>query len=120
MSVFEDVTITWKDKSFTIKSNRVMGAISRIEDILTLAQLARMQAGIDPVNMSKLAKAYHTALTYAGAEDLELDEVYSSLFSNDAKNHNAMNCLTAIMLLMVPPASVRSSTANPQEAKSSS
>ncbi len=124
MQVFEDVTLTWEGASYLIPSNRVMGAIARIEDVLTLYELAEASKGRG-IKLSHLAQAFATALRYAGATITD-EEVFQGLFANANTSATAQNVILGLLALMTPPnisreAIKKAATARPlaQGAKSS-
>lgn len=95
MAIFEDISFEYKGKEFKIKSNKVMRLICTIEDIITLGELTTGP------KFSKLAEAYTAALTYAGA-DVEIEEVYASLFGNGSKERVSAT-ITNLIMMMLPP-----------------
>ena len=107
MSIFEDVTLAWDGKEYTVPANKVMMLIAKVEDVITLGQLS------DPANikMTQLALAFQVALKYAGA-DADHDEVYASLFDmpEDGDVHPVTKAVTDLQMMLVPP-----STYKPQE-----
>lgn len=99
MGAFADIELEWGDRIYTIKSHRVMGAIARIEDIITLPELrACGLRGGAPIG--KLAMAYAAVLRYAGAT-VDDDEVYEKAFANSADG-GVMVAIMNIMDLMLP------------------
>lgn len=99
MSVFDDITLTWKGESYTIPSDRVMGAIARIEDRITLVELER--AGWN-VPLSKISQGYGTALRYAGCRVTD-DEVYAAMFEDSDTVSTAKQAIDTLLMLMMPP-----------------
>ena len=103
---FEPVTLTWKGKSYLIPPDRILGAIMRIEDTLTITEMnGYFQRGGAP--LGKLAKIYADILTYAGAPvspDLDA-EVYHSMFGQDGADQqgHAAAAIQTILAMMVPP-----------------
>lgn len=100
MNVFDDVTLNWKDVPHVIPANRVLGAIARIEEVLTLDELIAYQArGTAP--LAKIAQAFGAALRYAGGRATD-DEVYASLFSGADANEKMVLSIATLLHMMVP------------------
>jgi hypothetical protein len=103
MSGFEDLTLGWGGKSFVIPARKMLGAVARIEEVITLQELtAYASRGTAP--MARLAQAYGSVLRYAGAAATD-DEVYSGLFG-DAGPDNAnliADSINTLMVMMIPP-----------------
>jgi hypothetical protein len=114
MSVFQDIELGWNGKQFTIPANRVMGAIARIEEVVTLVELQRCnEANKAPI--AKLCMAFGAVLRYAGCM-VDDDEVYAGLFE-DGKTGNVMESLTVILAMMVPPETLASVQEQPKPGK---
>ena len=96
MSIFEDITLTYGGKDYTIPSNGVMRLIAKIEDVISLHELTVQPA------LSKLAEAYTVALVYAGCKKVKTEEVYASLFG-DGGRENIEQSITTLITMMVPP-----------------
>ncbi len=100
MAIFDDIPLGWAGKSYTIPHDRVMGAISRIEDHVTLDELIRFQArGTAP--MAKIATAYATLIRYCGGS-VTADEVYAGMFKADAGD-DVSKAVAGLLHMMVPP-----------------
>lgn len=57
MGAFDAITLAWAGSEYAIPANRVMGAIARIEDVVTLEELGRYgERGTMPI--AKLAMAW--------------------------------------------------------------
>lgn len=109
MNPFEDITIEWEGKPYVIPANKVMGAISRIEDVVTLEELGRFHArGTAP--LIKLCQAYGTVLRYAGAKVTD-EEVYAGIFASGGQAR-VLSSVSALMTMMIPP-SVRNAPPSP-------
>jgi hypothetical protein len=102
MRAFEDIKISWADRDYIIKANRVMGAIARIEDIMTLNELQRFLArGAAP--LGKVSMAYGTVLRYAGA-DVTDEQVYAGMFgAGDTSADSIIASVQALVAMMIPP-----------------
>lgn len=104
--VFDDVKLIWDGTEFTIPSNQVMGAIARVEDILTLAELGKMLRSSANIKVSKIATAYGALLRYASASVTD-DEVYRGLFQvpedgSESPQSITQAALLALLSLMIP------------------
>jgi hypothetical protein len=100
MGAFEDIELPWSGKTFVIKSNRVMGAIARIEDVITLAELqAYAVKGAAPI--AKLSMAYAAVLRYAGAQVTD-EEVYEKSFVGGREQEAMVMAIMNLMKMMLP------------------
>jgi hypothetical protein len=100
MAIFEEITLTWAGADYTIEPNKVMGAIARIEEVITLKELGEYaQKGDAP--MAKLAMAFAAVLRYAGARVSE-EEVYAAMFSKEGQT-SAMASISTLLTMMIPP-----------------
>lgn len=104
MAIFDDITLSFKGEDYTVKHNRVMMLIAKVEDVITLSDLVN-----NNIKLSKLAEAYKVALEYAGAK-VEVEDVYASLFG-DGGAQNVQNSIQSLIMMMLPP-----DTYNPPEA----
>jgi hypothetical protein len=78
----------------------VMGAIARIEDVITLTEIIQMSRK-GKVKFAAIASAYASVLRYAGAQITD-DQVYQGLFKdNTAATVNA--ALAGLLQMMLPP-----------------
>ena len=98
MSRFQDVTLSYNGKDYTVKADQVMKLILILEDIVSLQRLA------DPNNppMGKISEAYAAALAYAGCKSVSTEDIYFSLFS-EGSAAEAQNAVNGILSMMVPP-----------------
>lgn len=98
MSIFQDITLTWKGKEYVIKGNNVLRLIAQIEDVITLQELLKFaQKGAAPV--AKISSAFTLALRYAGVKVSD-EEVYASCFG---AQHAAKNATLTLLTMMTPP-----------------
>ena len=104
MSVFDDIRLHWQGRDYVIRSNRVMGAIARIEDHLTIAELQQYSER-NTAPLAKIAMAYGAVLRYAGAR-VDDDEVYEGLFAADDSSEVIMASLQTLLTMMVPPSAL--------------
>ena len=80
MNPFKDIEIGWRDETFIIPSNKVLGAIASVEEVVTVQQLAALTQ-VEDVPLSKLAQAYGALLRYAGCSITD-EEVYQGAFEH--------------------------------------
>ncbi len=100
MGAFDAVTLAWAGSEYVIPGNRVMGAIARIEDVVTLEELGRYgERGTMP--LAKLAMAYGAVLRYAGA-NVKDDEVFAGMFSDGQKQTDLVTALMSLLTMMLP------------------
>lgn len=99
-SPFDPVHLAWKGQVHTIAPDRVMGAIKRIEDHVTLVEL-QAQARLGNLKLSRLASAFADVLRYAGAGDVSETEVYTELFGGKAEDV-VTQAVFALLSLMIP------------------
>lgn len=111
MAIFEEVRLSWGGQEVVLAPDRVLGAIAVAEETITLAQLYRfMEAASVPV--AKLSKAYGAVLRYAGVRVSD-DDVYAGMFKDGVKE-SALRAIDVLLLLMVPPESLRAPAGKPQ------
>ena len=109
MGVFEDITLGWNGKTYIIPSDRVMGAVNRIEEHVPLKELHDQMADRGTVKLGKLAAAYSSVLQYAGAK-VSVDEVYGGLFGEGA-TEAVMGAVEGLMSMLIPPTALTSGQA---------
>lgn len=101
MGVFQDIELEWEDRVYTIKSHRVMGAIYRIEDIITLQEFQKYAVkGTAPIG--KLCGAYGAVLRYAGA-NVKDEDVYDLVFKGDGAAEEVTAAILNLISMMLPP-----------------
>ena len=100
MGVFDDIRLNWQGTDYVIPANKVMGAIARIEDIITLTEIYEASQRRS-VKFSRVASAYAAVLRYAGVQVSD-EQVYLGLFKdNTAAVVNA--ALAGLLQMMLPP-----------------
>jgi hypothetical protein len=122
MSKFKPVSLTWQGNTYTIAPDRMMGAIGRIEDFITLVEIERYTQKNATLPMAKLASAFAAVITYAGATDVTAEDVYSAMFTTKADDEGQAAAMRAVMVLltmMVPPGSVANGAGNGTPGKGS-
>jgi hypothetical protein len=99
MNGFQDIDLEWYGRIYPIKSHRVMGAIARIEDFITLPELkVYLQRGAIP--LAKLSMVLGALLRYAGA-DVRDEEVYEKALSA-TDEVSVLTTVVNVMKLMIP------------------
>jgi len=99
-SPFDAIHLRWQGKTHTIAPDRVMGAIQRIEDHLTLAEL-QADAARGTLRLGKMSAAFASVLRYAGAEEVTASDVYAGMFGEDAKQ-NVVAAVALLLGMMIP------------------
>jgi len=109
MSGFEPITIGWKGEDYTVPPTKCMGLLAALEEVLAPGQnnsAIEVLAQPHRAHMTKLAKAYATALRYAGC-GVSDQEVYLSLAKGvaqgGAEGFEALKTLGDALLLMFFP-----------------
>ena len=105
MSCFDDVTVTWGEKDYVIKSNMVMGLIETIECVITMEEINEMIVK-KQLARGKIARAYSAVLGYAGAS-VSVEDVYATFFGDEAIAFTA-STLIGLLAMMIPPEHLRS------------
>lgn len=100
MSLFDEVGLSFGGVEYVVKSDRVMGLIEVIEDIITIEEMMR-----DGIKRAKLSRAYASALRYAGA-NVTHEQVYESLFG-DEKITATSAAVMGLLSLMIPPSKIK-------------
>ena len=103
--VFEPVTLGWKGKEYRIQPDRIMPLLARIEDVITLAELAAC-AERRTLPLAKIATAFAVALEHAGAR-VKAEDVYAAMFSSGETQQRAVQAVDALLGMMLPPEAYR-------------
>jgi hypothetical protein len=103
MSIFEKVSLKWGGKEYDIESDKVMGAIAKVEEVITLQELFNFYQKND-APMAKLAMAFAAVLRYAGAT-VKDEEVYAAMFNHEDQN-SVTNSINTLLVMMVPPSAM--------------
>jgi hypothetical protein len=102
MSIFQDVELGWRGKSYKVHASRMMGAILVVEDIVTFPDLFKMmQSG--KASLPRLAMAYAALLRYAGAEDIDDEKIYAGMFEPGHTTEDVLTALRVLMAIVTPP-----------------
>jgi hypothetical protein len=99
MSIFEDVKLTWGSEEYVIPANKIMGLIEVIESAIPINELAS-----DSPPRAKLAKAYASAIRYAGGT-ITQEEVYASFFNGGLTA--VATAAAGLIMMMIPPEHLR-------------
>lgn len=102
MRGFDDLSFEWAGKTYNLPAHKVLGAIARVEDIITLHELQRYgQKGSTP--LAKLAMAYGVLLRYTGA-NVSDNEIYEAMFGTGNIDSNAIiESIVTLVAMMIPP-----------------
>ncbi len=101
---FDDYVVFWEDKEYVIPARQMMGAIAKVEQVVTLSELqVYFQRQAAPLSL--LAQAYGAVLRYAGAK-VDDQHVYAGMFGAGGADaaSTVKTCLFGLLELMVPPA----------------
>lgn len=103
MSQFDDVKIKWAGREYTVPSRRMMEAIARIEEHLTLADMAAA-AEQRRMPMAKIAMAFASVLNMVKPEQapqFESEDIYAKMMTiTDAVQ--VRDLLSSLLGMMVP------------------
>jgi hypothetical protein len=100
VGVFTDIEMVWREKPYTIKSTRIMGAIAQVEDIITFPEVAAfMQRKTAP--MARLCQAYAAMLKYAGAR-VTPDEIFYLVVDDPARQLVVFKTIAGLLALTLP------------------
>lgn len=102
MSIFQDVVMTWQETEYTLPANKVMKTIAKVEDVITLQEMATAAAN-ESLPLARLAEAFHVVLTSAGVQNVALEDVYAEMFSDGDRRNAAAQYVNKLLMLMVPP-----------------
>lgn len=99
----DDITLTWNGQEHVIPAERLMVAIAKIEDVITLTELFdHAQRGNAP--MAKLSMAFGSVLRLSGAKVTDR-EVYNGMFSDGGGSVQV--AVETLLAMMLPPESFR-------------
>jgi hypothetical protein len=112
MGVFEDFKFKFKGKEHSIPSDRIMAAIARVEQHVTLGELYEMYGSLGKVKLTAIAGAYSQLLQMAGTP-VSPDVIYQELFPGaDASRSSPgeseiLGAIIGLISLMMPPETAR-------------
>lgn len=98
--MFQPVELVFKDQTYTIPANKVLGAIASVESIITLGEL-QVFAARRAAPVAKMAMAFGALLRYAGAAVTDQD-VAEHVFSGGDQG-KVIDAIANLLLLMIPP-----------------
>ncbi len=101
MSAFADQTLSWAGKKYQIPARKMLGAIARVEEVITLRELCEALSKRD-FPLARISQAYGAVLRYAGA-DLDDEVIYEGMFSDPSAQVGAMLAIQGLMEMMIPP-----------------
>ena len=105
MSRFEEIGLKWGGEEYKVPPNRVMGLIESIESIITLEEINLMMRS-GTIKRSQLARAYRSALSYAGA-NVTTEDVYDTFFG-ESMIEATTSIMVGLLAMMIPPEHLRS------------
>lgn len=97
---FDDVSFQWQGLTYTIPAGRMMGAIARIEDHVTMPELQRYGER-QTIPLVRLSSAFAAVLRYAGVKVAD-EDVYSAMFGSAESQQDVVAAITVLMTMMVP------------------
>jgi hypothetical protein len=101
MSAFADQKLTWAGKEYVIPARKLLGAIARVEEVITLRELIGF-LGAGQFPLAKISQAYGAVLRYAGA-DLADEEIYEGMFADGSAQVATALAMQGLMEMMIPP-----------------
>jgi hypothetical protein len=112
-SIFQPITLEWRDKRYVIPAERVMRAIAIVENHITLLELQRAAVnGSAP--LAKIAGAFADVINYAGGT-LSAEEVYLGMFGDGADVLKIQLAVVTLLQMMVPPDAAKALTVTVEE-----
>jgi hypothetical protein len=112
MAVFEESSLEWEGKKYTISPEGMLRAICEVEDVLSYGALA--QASIiareapGELPLGKMSRALAIFIRHGGGE-VSGDQIFGALFKDRGKSltMNALQALLSLQALMIPPEHLR-------------
>lgn len=106
MSGFNPVEFVWAGSKYVIPAHKVLSAIARVEEVITLHELQRYgNKGSPP--LARIAMAYGTVLRFAGCPVTDV-QIYEAMFgAGDAKPEDVIESIVTLIAMMVPPAAAK-------------
>jgi hypothetical protein len=122
--IFDPVVVGWEGKDYKIPPFRVLGAIARVEEHLTLSNLQHMVT-TGNIPLARVAAAYASVLQFAGLR-ITGDEVYGGILAGNGtvNSETALMLVQGLLMMMLPKSAKRqiedalASTAEPTEGDS--
>jgi len=109
MAIFEPFKLgTWKDREYVVPADDIMRCIAKVEEYVTLFDLAEMRA-TGKIRSMQLSQGLAAAMRHAGAA-VTAEELYNTLFTGGEAVkfvQRAWTTLHALEVLMIPPEHLR-------------
>lgn len=107
MNGFDPVELYWHEEKFIIPKNEVLGAIARVEEVITLNELQNYGKK-NTVPMAKMSMAYGLLLRYAGCKVTDV-EVYEAMFGQGkgVKSDVIAKTIVTLIAMMIPPSAMK-------------
>lgn len=108
MAGFDDVTMSWDGKTYTVPADRVMRLVAKVEDVLIGdSGESALDVLMNKRPTARISEAFEVALRYAGAP-VAPGEVYLSIMqglalSNPNHLEHTMRAVMALLELLAPP-----------------
>lgn len=99
--MFENVTVGWKGKEYTLRPRKRMEVMARVERVLTFGEMHRHLSERGSVPVYTLSMAYGALLRSIGAAVTD-EEIASDLFKAPGALDSAIEALS---VLLAPPGS---------------
>ena len=101
--IFQPVTLTFSGKKYVVAAADMMKAIEKIEDHVSLKELASVTQG-GSVNLNRLSQAYAAVLQFAGCR-VNAEEVYVAMFHGGAgtMSQRITAAVSGLLQIVVPP-----------------
>lgn len=116
-SIFDDVKLGWNGREVVLRSHRVMGALARVEDVITYGELIQ-SAGAGKIPVAKLSAAYASILRYAGV-DVTDEDVYAGMMRDGMNQAQIMGAVQGLLEIMIPKAERNKAEAKAAKAEAS-
>lgn len=109
---FAEVSLTWGGSTYTVPRDKIMELAEGVESIVSLPELGEE---IKRGKKTIIAKAYAFALRYAGAKDVDQEEVYCALWDGLSVAEAIVERLQGILSMMIPPEALKALMARADE-----
>lgn len=106
-SKMNDVQIAWKGVGGFIPANAVLPVIAKVEDILTIGELADAMVR-KTVPLAKLSMAYGVILRAAGI-NVDDGDVYSDMVDKQVDHRFVTSSVLTLLMLILPSGDFRNS-----------
>ncbi len=101
MSIFEKVTLEWKNKKFVIEPENVLKAIAIIEEHFTVNELIQDMAA-ERIKVSRLCSCMGDVLRFAGS-DVTDEELYAGMYGGGDGQAKVVATIQTLILMVIPP-----------------